>query len=133
VKAEFAVGDFAYDWVVNYLENHRVWNESRSFKVVARNAASRPYPTSNLGKVDGHPDPVYEPATTQSPSIFRWKGYWMSIVRMNRLLFFATSTDFEIDSELGWMESLRWGVQWRLQWDFGARVRVFATEYMLCC
>jgi hypothetical protein len=76
---------------------------------------------------------VYEPATTQSPSIFRWKGYWMSIVRMNRLLFFATSTDFEIDSELGWMESLRWGVQWRLQWDIGARVRVFATEYMLCC
>ncbi|KAJ7859819.1 P-loop containing nucleoside triphosphate hydrolase protein [Mycena olivaceomarginata] len=81
VKAEFSVGDFAYDWVVNYLENHRVWNESRSFKVVARNAASRPYPTSNLGKVDGHPDPVYEPATTQSPSIFRWKGYWMSITR----------------------------------------------------
>ncbi|KAJ7752663.1 hypothetical protein B0H16DRAFT_1459837 [Mycena metata] len=81
VKAEFAEGDFAYDWVVNYLENHRVWNESRTFKVVARNAATRPYPTSNLGKIDGHPDPLYEPATTQSPSLFRWKGYWMSIYK----------------------------------------------------
>ncbi|KAJ6596281.1 P-loop containing nucleoside triphosphate hydrolase protein [Mycena vulgaris] len=79
VKAEFAMGDFAYDWVVNYLENHRVWNESRSFKVVARNAASRPFQSSNLGKIDGHPDPIYEPATAQSPSLFRWRGYWMSI------------------------------------------------------
>ncbi|KAJ7238904.1 hypothetical protein C8J57DRAFT_1373211 [Mycena rebaudengoi] len=79
VKAEFVMGDFAYDWVVNYLENHRVWNESRSFMVVARNAATRPYPKSNLGKIDGHPDPLYEPATSQSPSLFRWKGYWMSV------------------------------------------------------
>jgi hypothetical protein len=80
VKAEFVMGDFAYDWVVNYLENHRVWNESRSFMVVARNAATRPYPKSNLGKIDGHPDPLYEPATSQNPSLFRWKGYWMSVV-----------------------------------------------------
>ncbi|KAJ7434341.1 P-loop containing nucleoside triphosphate hydrolase protein [Mycena galericulata] len=79
VKAEFALGDFAYDWVVTYLEHHRVWNESRSFKVVARNFATRPYPSSTLGKIDGHPDPLYEPATAQSPSLFRWRGYWMSI------------------------------------------------------
>ncbi|KAF7340565.1 p-loop containing nucleoside triphosphate hydrolase protein [Mycena sanguinolenta] len=81
VNAEFAVGDFAYDWVVHYLENHRVWNQSRSFKVVARNAATRPYPTSNLGKIDGHPDPLYEPSTMDTPSLFRWRGYWMSITK----------------------------------------------------
>ncbi|KAJ7144501.1 hypothetical protein C8R44DRAFT_865415 [Mycena epipterygia] len=79
VKAEFSMGDFAYDWVVTYLEHHRVWNESRSFKVVARNAISRPLQSSNLGKIDGHPDPIYEPATAQSPSFFRWRGYWMTI------------------------------------------------------
>ncbi|KAJ7893203.1 hypothetical protein B0H13DRAFT_2037611 [Mycena leptocephala] len=79
--SEFVMGDFAYDWVVNYLENHRVWNESRSFMVVARNAATRPYPKSNLGKIDGHPDPLYEPATSQNPSLFRWKGYWMSVTK----------------------------------------------------
>ncbi|KAJ6452448.1 hypothetical protein C8R45DRAFT_1040672 [Mycena sanguinolenta] len=81
VNAEFAMGDFAYDWIVNYLENHRVWNQSRSFKVVARNAATRPYPTSNLGKIDGHPDPLYEPSTMHTPSLFRWRGHWMSITK----------------------------------------------------
>ncbi|KAJ7177206.1 P-loop containing nucleoside triphosphate hydrolase protein [Mycena filopes] len=48
--------------------------------VVARNAASRPY--QSLKKIEGptdHPIPIYEPATAQSPSLFRWKGYWMSI------------------------------------------------------
>ncbi|KAJ7277145.1 hypothetical protein C8J57DRAFT_183097, partial [Mycena rebaudengoi] len=79
VKAEFTMGDFAYDWVVAYLENHRVWNESRSFKVVARNPMSRPFQNSTLGKNDGHPHPIYEPATAQRPSLFRWRGYWMSI------------------------------------------------------
>ncbi|KAJ7479279.1 hypothetical protein FB451DRAFT_1131411 [Mycena latifolia] len=78
VKAQFSTGDFAYDWVLNYLENHRVWNESRSFKVVARNAASRPNQSSSLGRVDGHPDPIYEPAPL-TPSFFRWKGYWISV------------------------------------------------------
>ncbi|KAJ7277167.1 hypothetical protein C8J57DRAFT_1061163 [Mycena rebaudengoi] len=78
--SEFTMGDFAYDWVVAYLENHRVWNESRSFKVVARNPMSRPFQNSTLGKNDGHPHPIYEPATAQRPSLFRWRGYWMSIV-----------------------------------------------------
>ncbi|KAK7038512.1 p-loop containing nucleoside triphosphate hydrolase protein [Favolaschia claudopus] len=82
-RDQFSAGDFAYDWVVNYLENHRVWNESRSFKVVARNAATRPYPKSNLGKIDGHPDPLYEPASVQSPSLFRWRGVWMSVSKSN--------------------------------------------------
>ncbi|KAJ6452454.1 hypothetical protein C8R45DRAFT_641317 [Mycena sanguinolenta] len=80
VKAEFPMGDFAYDWVVNYLEHHRVWNESRSFKVVARNAMLRPYQT--LKKINGptdHPIPIYEPATAHSSTLFRWRGYWMSI------------------------------------------------------
>ncbi|KAJ7190357.1 P-loop containing nucleoside triphosphate hydrolase protein [Mycena pura] len=85
VKAEFPMGDFAYDWIVHYLEHHRVWNESRSFKVVARNAASRP--AHSVKKVDGptdHPIPIYEPATAQSSSFFRWRGYWMSIVRARK-------------------------------------------------
>ncbi|KAJ6610641.1 hypothetical protein B0H10DRAFT_1883311 [Mycena sp. CBHHK59/15] len=78
VKAEFTTGDFAYDWVLNYLENHRVCNESRSFKVVARNASSRPNRSLNLGQIDGHPDPIYEPAP-EAPELFRWRGYWISV------------------------------------------------------
>ncbi|KAJ7635676.1 hypothetical protein DFH06DRAFT_1139224 [Mycena polygramma] len=76
VKPEFGTRDFAYD--CNYLEHHRVWNESRSFKVVARNASSRPNASSALGRTDGHPDAIYEPAPL-TPSIFRWKGYWISV------------------------------------------------------
>ncbi|KAJ6559818.1 P-loop containing nucleoside triphosphate hydrolase protein [Mycena capillaripes] len=78
VKAEFGTRDFAYDWMLNYLENHRVWNESRSFKVVARNASSRPNAASALGKSDGFPDPIYEPAP-QMPSWFWWRGYLISV------------------------------------------------------
>ncbi|KAJ6455323.1 hypothetical protein C8R47DRAFT_1228270 [Mycena vitilis] len=80
VKAEFPMGDFAYDWVVHYLEHQRVWNESRSFMVVARNAASRPpQSVQDTSGPSDHPIPIYEPATAQSPSLFRWRGYWMSI------------------------------------------------------
>ncbi|KAJ7331414.1 hypothetical protein DFH08DRAFT_1083917 [Mycena albidolilacea] len=78
VKAEFGTRDFAYDWVLNYLEHHRVWNESSSFKVVARNAATRPNASSALGKTDGHPDAIYEPAPLTG-SWFRWKGHYISI------------------------------------------------------
>ncbi|KAJ7479000.1 hypothetical protein FB451DRAFT_1240375 [Mycena latifolia] len=81
VKAEFAMGDFAYDWVISYLEHHRLWNESRSFKVVAQNTNSRPDQSSHLGKIDGYPDPVYVATTDQSPSLFCWRGYWMSITK----------------------------------------------------
>ncbi|KAJ7772362.1 P-loop containing nucleoside triphosphate hydrolase protein [Mycena metata] len=78
VKAEFVTRDFAYDWVLNYLEHHRVLNESRSFKVVARNASSRPNASSALGRHDGAPDPIYEPAP-ERPAFFRWRGYWISV------------------------------------------------------
>nr|GAT49808.1 P-loop containing nucleoside triphosphate hydrolase protein [Mycena chlorophos] len=83
VRAEFGTGDFAYDWVTCYMDSQRVWHESRSFKVVARNAALRPKHGAIAGKAllgatDGHPDPVYEPAQA-SPALFRWKGYWISV------------------------------------------------------
>ncbi|KAJ7658653.1 P-loop containing nucleoside triphosphate hydrolase protein [Mycena polygramma] len=78
VTAEFGTRDFAYDWVLSYLEHQHVWNESRSFKVVARNASSRPDASSALGKIDGHPDPIYEPAPL-IPSFFQWRGYWISV------------------------------------------------------
>lgn len=66
--------------MVSYLENAHVWDQSRSFRVVARNGALVPNAASGLGQFDGHPDPVYEPAP-QVPELFRWRGYWISIVR----------------------------------------------------
>ncbi|KAF7317504.1 p-loop containing nucleoside triphosphate hydrolase protein [Mycena kentingensis (nom. inval.)] len=81
VKAEFATRDFAYDWILHYLDSQRVWRESRSFKVVARSAARRPSGASvGMGEVDGHPDPIYEPSQ-QSPAFFRWRGYWITVTK----------------------------------------------------
>ncbi|KAJ6567953.1 hypothetical protein DFH09DRAFT_1080868 [Mycena vulgaris] len=40
------------------------------FELIARNVASHPNPSSNRGQMDGHPDPIYEPATGQNPSLF---------------------------------------------------------------
>ncbi|KAF7369609.1 p-loop containing nucleoside triphosphate hydrolase protein [Mycena venus] len=125
VKAEFSTGDFAYDWVVNYLENHRVWNESRSFKVVARNAATRPYPTSNLGKIDGHPDPLYEPATTKSPSFFRWRGYWMSITKSSAGWSHYDSSGFGIGEYGGTLVLSVWSQNRRILDEFVSAAREF--------
>ena len=63
------------------MEHQRVWNKSRSFKVVARNAASRPSHGSSLGMADGNPDPIYEPAEL-TPSFFRWEGHWIMVVSL---------------------------------------------------
>jgi hypothetical protein len=93
VKAVFGTREFAYDWVLNYLDHHRVWNESRSFKVVARNASSRPNASSSLGKIDGHPDAIYEPASETS-SLFCWRGYWISVVSFRLNPRTRTRTNF---------------------------------------
>ncbi|KAK6984871.1 hypothetical protein R3P38DRAFT_3231263 [Favolaschia claudopus] len=77
VEAEFSTNDFAYDWVLSYLENNRVWKESRFFKVVARISVPRIPPTPSAMKMDGHPDALYEPASL-TPSVFQWQGYWIS-------------------------------------------------------
>ncbi|CAK5275071.1 unnamed protein product, partial [Mycena citricolor] len=86
VNAEFQTQDFAYDWVVHYLVSQRVFKESRFFRVVARNAATRPGTglvdgaemERNQSEIDGHPDAVYEPAAA-TPIFFRWQGYWISV------------------------------------------------------
>ncbi|CAK5283040.1 unnamed protein product [Mycena citricolor] len=86
VNAEFQTQDFAYDWVVHYLVSQCVFKESRFFRVVARNAATRPGTglvdgaemERNQSEIDGHPDAVYEPAAA-TPIFFRWQGYWISV------------------------------------------------------
>ena len=88
VKATFSTGDFAFDWVRRYLEDHHIWDQSRIFHVAACNPAlrqgksaglgeeGRPYYAQNLD--DGHPRPVYQPAP-QSPDLFQWRGHWITV------------------------------------------------------
>ncbi|KAJ7656037.1 hypothetical protein DFH06DRAFT_475324 [Mycena polygramma] len=39
VKASFKQGELSYEWVSAYIDHHKVWNRSRTFRVVARDAA----------------------------------------------------------------------------------------------
>jgi hypothetical protein len=82
--------------VKNYLESYHIWDQSRSFNVVAKNTAFLPNPSSVLGATDGQPDPVYEPAN-QAPEIFRWRGYWISVVRFSLPLPFNVLENNSID------------------------------------
>ncbi|OCB90787.1 P-loop containing nucleoside triphosphate hydrolase protein [Sanghuangporus baumii] len=88
VKASFTRGDFAFDWVKRYLEDHRIWDESRVFQVGACNPALRDRKSAGLGEEvqsdnaqasdDGRPHPIYQPAP-QEPELFRWRGRWISV------------------------------------------------------
>ncbi|KAJ7927134.1 hypothetical protein B0H13DRAFT_1861674 [Mycena leptocephala] len=75
------LADVAFDWLIFYLENKLgVWNASRSYNAVARNASSRPSKSFGVGGNNGHPLAFFEPAFIM-PSLFRSRGYWMSVDR----------------------------------------------------
>ncbi|KAF7342731.1 p-loop containing nucleoside triphosphate hydrolase protein [Mycena sanguinolenta] len=123
VKAEFETRDFAYDWVLNYLEHHRVWNESSSFKVIARDASLRPNASSALGKTDGHPDAIYEPAPL-TPSFFRWRGYWISV---NKTV--AGYSHYDTGEEVGGTLSISiWSRKRQILDDFVRAARQFYID-----
>ena len=86
VKASFTRGDFAFDWVKRYLEDQKVWDNSRVFMVTACNPLRRGIPPTNTAVskndpnelLDGLPHPIYEPAVRE-PELFHWKNHWISI------------------------------------------------------
>ncbi|KAJ7036357.1 P-loop containing nucleoside triphosphate hydrolase protein [Mycena alexandri] len=80
VKASFKQGELSYEWVSAYIDHHKVWNHSRTFRVVARDAekmANRDLAIGGGG--DGYPDAVYEPSNSE-PELFHWRGkHWITI------------------------------------------------------
>ena len=90
VKASFVQGDFAFDWVLRYLEDQNIWDKSRIFRVVARNPAlrhSRGTAINNKTSInekrkgeidDGRAQPVYQPAP-QETDFFLWRGHWITV------------------------------------------------------
>jgi hypothetical protein len=98
VKASFSRGDFAYDWVKRYLEDHHVWDQSRIFRVTACNpkriglrvdlqtgqGSSGSYEKFDLGSDfadedgDGRPQPIYQPSPKE-PELFRWRNHWITV------------------------------------------------------
>ncbi|KAJ7249803.1 P-loop containing nucleoside triphosphate hydrolase protein [Mycena haematopus] len=79
VKASFKQGELSYEWVSAYIDHHKVWNRSRTFRVVARNAEKLANRDLALNGADGYPDAVYEPSAHE-PELFHWRGkHWITI------------------------------------------------------
>ncbi|KAJ7199026.1 P-loop containing nucleoside triphosphate hydrolase protein [Mycena pura] len=79
VKASFKQGEMSYDWVSAYLDHHKVWNQSRTFRVIARNAERMANRDLALNGGDGYPDAIYEPSVSE-PELFHWRGrHWITI------------------------------------------------------
>ncbi|KAH8111598.1 hypothetical protein DFH11DRAFT_589794 [Phellopilus nigrolimitatus] len=82
VKASFKRDDFAFDWVKLYLEDLKVWDQSRVFRVSACNPLLLGNTSGHgLGEEkpnDGRPKPVYQPAPSE-PELFRWRDYWITV------------------------------------------------------
>ncbi|KAJ7484956.1 P-loop containing nucleoside triphosphate hydrolase protein [Mycena galericulata] len=79
VKASFKQGELSYEWVSAYIDHHKVWNQSRTFRVVARNADHMANRDLAIAAADGYPSAVYEPSNSE-PELFFWRGrHWITI------------------------------------------------------
>ncbi|KAJ6565227.1 P-loop containing nucleoside triphosphate hydrolase protein [Mycena vulgaris] len=81
ITAQFNEGDPAYEWIVLFITQERVWKRSREFVVTANNS-QRKWAVSTTGDptIKGHAE--YVP-TYQIPQLFKWRGYWLEIKRGN--------------------------------------------------
>ncbi|KAJ8518241.1 hypothetical protein ONZ45_g4659 [Pleurotus djamor] len=80
MTARFAEGDPAYEWIILFLTEKKVWHRSRNFWVDSKTSARKwgiaPGGEKHANSKDDSTDyvPIYE-----IPQLFRWKGYWLEI------------------------------------------------------
>ncbi|KAJ6544059.1 P-loop containing nucleoside triphosphate hydrolase protein [Mycena capillaripes] len=78
-SAEFVLGDPSYEWIVLFLTENNVWQQSRDFRVTSK-SSKLVYGVT----VSADPDIVgsadYVP-TYESPQLFRWRGYFVEVQR----------------------------------------------------
>ncbi|KAJ8518236.1 hypothetical protein ONZ45_g4674 [Pleurotus djamor] len=80
MTARFAEGDPAYEWIILFLTEKKVWHRSRNFWVDSKTSARKwgiaPGGEKDANSKDDSTDyvPIYE-----IPQLFRWKGYWLEI------------------------------------------------------
>ncbi|KAK7035646.1 P-loop containing nucleoside triphosphate hydrolase protein [Favolaschia claudopus] len=81
ITAQFNEGDPAYEWILLFITQERVWKRSREFVVTANNSERKwAVKTASDPTVVGSAE--YVP-TYQAPQLFRWRGHWMEIRRGN--------------------------------------------------
>ncbi|KAJ3867154.1 P-loop containing nucleoside triphosphate hydrolase protein [Lentinula novae-zelandiae] len=83
ITAQFNQGDPAYEWILHFLNDQEVWRRAYDFRVSAK-SSTRKWGISSL--VTGESSIVesesveYVPTYSQ-PQLFRWRGYWLEIMR----------------------------------------------------
>ncbi|KAF8829977.1 hypothetical protein HHX47_DHR2000296 [Lentinula edodes] len=83
ITAQFNQGDPAYEWILHFLNDQKVWRRAYDFQVSAK-SSTRKWGISSL--VTGESSIVksesveYVPTYSQ-PQLFRWRGYWLEIMR----------------------------------------------------
>ncbi|KAJ7510970.1 P-loop containing nucleoside triphosphate hydrolase protein [Mycena galericulata] len=81
ITAQFNEGDPAYEWIVLFITQERVWKRSREFVVSAKNSQRKwAVDTASDSTMAGNAEyvPLY-----QIPQLFRWRGFWLEIKRGN--------------------------------------------------
>ncbi|KAJ3773269.1 P-loop containing nucleoside triphosphate hydrolase protein [Lentinula raphanica] len=77
ITAEFPQGDPAYEWLSHFLNHEEVWRRACDFRVSSKNS-SRKWGIS-AGKIS---ELVEYVPTYLRPQLFRWRGYWVEISRV---------------------------------------------------
>ncbi|KAG8946877.1 hypothetical protein FRC04_011304 [Tulasnella sp. 424] len=108
VTAHFQQGDWAFDWLNEFLAAQEIWTNSREYRVTASNvekewtcapgASSSTDNTLTIGTGkgetggDGFPRPLYFPASDM-PQVLRWQGHWVQITRKAGVMAFNGQTE----------------------------------------
>ncbi|KAJ6544509.1 P-loop containing nucleoside triphosphate hydrolase protein [Mycena capillaripes] len=75
----FNQGDPAYEWIVLFLTQEKVWRRSREFTVSASNSRRKwavRATSDDSVKANAEYVPMY-----RTPQLFKWRGYWVEIKR----------------------------------------------------
>ncbi|KAF9450988.1 P-loop containing nucleoside triphosphate hydrolase protein [Macrolepiota fuliginosa MF-IS2] len=84
ITAEFSEGDPAYDWIINFITEEKVWRRSKDFRVSAKSSQRR-WGISSSGDSKVIDSAEYVP-TYDLPQLFWWKRYWIEIKRTKGMM-----------------------------------------------
>ncbi|KIO28444.1 hypothetical protein M407DRAFT_22340 [Tulasnella calospora MUT 4182] len=108
VTAHFQQGDWAFDWLSEFLAAQEIWTNSREYRVTVSNdqKALAPGGSPSTTKVptekgdgaeddsddDGYPQPLYFPASDNT-QVIRWRGRWIQVTRKAGHISYNTQTE----------------------------------------
>ncbi|KAJ3887171.1 P-loop containing nucleoside triphosphate hydrolase protein [Lentinula edodes] len=83
ITAQFNQGDPAYEWILHFLNDQEVWRRAYDFQVSAKSSTRKwgiSSPVTGESSIVKSESVEYVPTYSQ-PQLFRWRGYWLEIMR----------------------------------------------------